>query len=176
MRDEVLRRDARRAYERGRLGSALRVGIIIAPVALVCAWVIGAPTRTIGLAIILWVTATLLRWRLRQGFEIVSAGLRSGALPLVAALALCRFAPSCPPDLAAALCATAGGLAGGLLGRAVSVVPSVPWQQLLGAATVATLMATLGCLALGIGSAIGAAAGITTAAVIVAAVPRHASA
>ena len=140
---ETLRQDARRAYERGRLQTALRVGVVIAPTAVVCVLETGAIGRTVGLALSLWVVANLLRWRLRDGFSTVNVGLRFGALPLAAALILCRFRSVCPPDVAMALCGTTGLLGGGLLGRSLGAISAVAWQQWVSAAVVAVGMATL---------------------------------
>ena len=173
---EGLRQDARRAYERGRLQTALRVGLVVAPIAVVCALETGAIGRTIVIALSLWVVASLLRWRLRHGFATVDVGLRFGALPLAAALILCRFAPSCPPDVAMALCGTTGMLGGGLLGLTLGAISAVGWQQWVSAALVAVGMATLGCLALGVGSAAGAAAGLVAGAAVGALMPNRSAA
>jgi hypothetical protein len=155
-----LRRQACRAYEQGRLQSALRIGFVVGPIAAVCMWEAGAVWPTLVVASCLLVVAVALRWRQRRGFEVVTAGLQSGAVPLAGALALCRFAPACPPNVALMLCAGAGLAAGGVLGHALLRDSSTQSQQVVAAAVVGGLMAALGCLALGIGSAIGAAVGI----------------
>ena len=154
------RRQARRAYEQGRLRSALRIGLVVGPIAAVCIWETGAVWPTLLVAAGLLVVTVALRWRQRRGFEVVTAGLQSGAVPLAGALALCRFAPACPPDVALLLCAGAGLVAGGVLGYALLRDSSTHWQQVVAAAVVGGLTAALGCLALGVGSAIGAAVGI----------------
>lgn len=159
MPENRLQEHAQRAYERGRLRAALRVSVVIVPVAVVCAWETGAVARTLLLAAALCGLAIALRWRLRGGFATVSSGLWSGAGPVAAALAVCRFAPACPPDLAVGVCAVAGLLSGSVIGRSLADSPHKTTQW-LGAAAVAGLLASLGCLALGIGSASGAAAGI----------------
>ena len=159
MLETRLQVDARRAYERGRLIAALKVGFVIAPIAAVCAWETGAVTRTVLLAAALLGLATTLRWGLHGGFGVVSSGLWSGAGPVAAALALCRFAPACPPDIAVGVCGLAGLLSGSVIGRGLANSPTRS-ANLLGAAVVASLLASLGCLALGIGSAVGATVGI----------------
>ena len=162
MRDVgVLRHAARRAYEHGRLRAALRVAAVTVPVTVLCAWETGALTRTLTLGVGLSAVAVLVRWRLRDGFATVATGLACGAVPLAAALALCRFAPSLPPVQAFAFCGSAGLLGGALFGRSLAATANVPWQRWSAAALVASLMATLGCIALGIGSTVGAAIGIT---------------
>lgn len=159
MLEKRLQVDARRAYERGRLIAALKVGLVIAPIAAVCAWETGAVTRTILLAAALWGLATTLRWRLHGGFGVVSSGLWCGAGPVAAALAVCRFLPACPPDVAAGVCGLTGLLSGAAIGRGLADSPRRE-SQWFGAAAVAGLLASLGCLALGVGSAVGAAIGI----------------
>ena len=72
-----------------------------------------------------------------------------------------------------ALCGTTGLLGGGFLGRTLSAISAVAWQQWVSAAIVAAGMATLGCLALGIGSAVGAAAGITAGAAVAVVMPKR---
>jgi hypothetical protein len=159
MHESVMRNAARRAYELSRFVESLKVGVVVAPIAALCAWETGMVLRTLVLAASLWVLAAGLRWRLRRGFAVVSTGLRSGAGPVAAALALCRFAPSCPPDVALGVCGVAGLLSGFVVGRTVADDRS-SLQQWLAAAAVAGLLASLGCLALGIGSALGAAGGL----------------
>lgn len=173
MRDATtFRRDARNAYERGRFLAAIRVGAVIAPVTVIAAWETGAVARTVAFGTALWLIAVVARWRMRSGFAVVTSGLQSGALPLAAALALCRFAPSCPPLVAVALCGSTGLLGGVLLGRSLASSPGVPWQRWSAAALVGGLLATLGCLALAVGSAAGAAIGIGLGTVVALNLPR----
>jgi hypothetical protein len=172
---EPLRARASRAYEQGRLLAAMRVGLVVVPIAAICAWETGAVGTTFVLALGLLALATAIRWRQRQGFQVVDAGLRSGAVPLAAALALCRFAPSCPPDVALALCGGAGLVAGGFLGRALACDAEAAWLRWSGAALTGGLMAALGCVALGIGSAVGAAVGIAIGSMVSASLPRRAT-
>lgn len=176
MRDiETLKRDARVAYERGRLWAAARVAVVVVPVTLLCAFETRSYLRTGVLGIILLTLTVWLRWRQHHGFSMVSTGLRSGALPLAAALGLCRFAPSCPPDVAFALCGGAGLLAGAVAGRSLTSIET-RWPQRLSAATVAGMTAALGCLAFGLGVAMGAGAAVALGVAITASFPRHASA
>ncbi len=172
MRDaSTFQRDARKAYERGRLRAALRVAAVIAPVTVLAAWETGAVARTVALGLTLWFVAVFVRWRMRDGFATVTNGLQCGAVPLAAALALCRFAPSCPPMVALALCGSTGLLGGAFLGRSLASSTRVPWQRWSAAALVGGLMATLGCVALGVGSAVGAAIGISIGAAVALTLP-----
>lgn len=71
MLERRLLESAHRAYERVRLRAALRVGFVIVPIAVVCAWESGAVTRTLILAAVVWGLATALRWRVQGGFAVV---------------------------------------------------------------------------------------------------------
>lgn len=168
-----LRRDARLAYEVARLGASLRVAFVIAPLTALCIWETRAVSRSVAMGFGLLVVVTILRWRQQNGFRVVSTGMCTGALPFAAALVLCRFAPSFGSDAAFALCGSAGVVSGGLMGRSMSHWMATPWRQWLGTVTVAGLTAALGCVALGVGTALGAAAGIALAAALVAGVPRR---
>ena len=105
MRDlEQFKRDVRVAYERGRFLTAAQVALVIVPLTMLCAFETRSVVRTGMVGLVLLMLTVALRWRQHHGFSVVSAGLRSGVLPLAAALGLCRFAPSCPPDVTLALC------------------------------------------------------------------------
>lgn len=172
MPEKRLLKEAHRAYELGRLSAACRVGFVVVPVAAICAWETGAVARTLTLAAALWGLAIALRWRVHGGFGVVSSGLWAGAGPVAAALAVCRFAPACPPDVAVAVCGLAGLLSGSVIGRGLADTPRRRTQW-FGAAAVAGLLASLGCLALGIGSAAGAAAGIAVGSLATSALLRR---
>jgi hypothetical protein len=176
MRDvDTLKRDARIAYERGRFWAAARVAIIVVPITILCAFETRSFLRTGVLGLILLTLTVSLRWRQHHGFSVVSTGLRSGALPLAAALGLCRFAPSCPPDVAFALCSSAGLFAGTVAGRSLISIDT-RWLQRLSAAAVAAMTAALGCLAFGFGIATGAGMAVALGVAITASLPRRASA
>lgn len=176
MRDhETLKRDARAAYERARFISATRIAALVIPLTALCVFETRSILRTGALGLVLLVLAVALRWRQHHGFATVSAGLRSGLLPLAAALGLCRFAPSCPPHIALALCIGAGLLAGAVAGRSLTGLDLQRHQQ-LSAATVAALTAALGCLAFGAGIALGAGAAVAAGVMITVALPRRATA
>lgn len=168
MRDLTsLRNDARRAYERGRLMAAAQVALAIVPLTALSVFETRAIGRTLAVAGILLALAVWLRWRQLHGFAIVSAGLRAGMVPLAAALGLCRFAPACPPEAAFILCGTAGLAAGTWAGR--TMTPTLgAWHQPAAAAAVAGLTAALGCLAFGLGIALGAAAAVSLGVAVVA--------
>jgi hypothetical protein len=176
MRDvQTLKRDARIAYERGRFSAATRVAIVVVPITILCAFETRSFLRTGVLGLILLTLTVSLRWRQHHGFSVVSTGLRSGALPLAAALGLCRFAPSCPPDVAFALCSSAGLFAGAFAGRWLTSIDTRRLQR-LSAAAVAAMTAALGCLAFGLGIAMGAAVAVALGVAITTSLPRRAPA
>ncbi len=169
------RREAMQAYEMGRLLASLRVAFVIAPLTALCIWETRVVSGSLALGVTLFILATMVRWRQRDGFRIVATGMRTGALPLAAALALCRFAPWCPPDVALVVCGSAGVVSGGFIGRTMSQSIAAPWSAWMGAATMAGLTSALGCMALGAGTAIGAAVGVALGAAVAAGVPRRAA-
>jgi hypothetical protein len=174
MRDATLfRRQAMHAYQVGRMRFAARVAVVIVPLTLLCAWETRAFVECAGVGGSLLVLTVAMRWWHRRGAEAASAGLRSGAVPTVAALAVCRFAPSCPPDVALGLCVGVGLVSGALVGRTAIQRSAKPWQHWTAAALVAALTAALGCIGLGVGTAAGAAIAIALGTAVVSVVSRE---
>jgi hypothetical protein len=156
-----LRRQAKSAYEAARVRSALRIAAIVLPLVVLCARETGAVAAcaTVGGTLLL-LTVTLRSWR-RQGADAVSAGLRIGVIPMAAALGICRFAPHWPAHTAAAVCATAGLIAGLFTGFAMmqpSRYRAIHW---IAVGVVAGCTAALGCVGLGLGTAAGGIIGVT---------------
>jgi hypothetical protein len=161
MRDVVrLRREAMRSYEVGRIWFAARVAFVVVPLTLISAWETGAFLACGVAGASLLALTTGMRWWHRRGVEAASAGLNTGAIPTLAALALCRFAPACPPGVALGLCVGAGLVSGALVGRVAIERSKAPWQHWTAVAIVAALTATLGCIGLGFGNVVGAATAI----------------
>jgi hypothetical protein len=173
MRDVMLLRgEAMRAYEVGRIRFAARVAFIVVPLTLISAWETDALLEC-GLAGASLLAVTMgMRWWHRRGVEAASAGLSTGVIPTLAALAVCRFAPSCPPGVALGLCLSAGLVSGAVVGRAAIRRSTAPWQHWAAIAVVAALTATLGCIGLGLGSVVGAAASIALGAAAATALSR----
>lgn len=155
-RREVLKRGGLRAYELGRLRSAMRAAWLLVPVALVCTLETRAvdsassePCLCIG--VLLLGTAVFFRWRSREGAESVRDGLLAGALPLLTGLLLGRIgSPDAPLiSLSTAACAVLGLLSGLWLGQR-SARRQVRLTSWLTAALVSALAASLGCIALGV--------------------------
>src|SRR5262245_41662279 len=163
MRDSAqLYATARRSYERGRALAAMRVIVIIVPLAALCARETGEGWRCAVVAAALLSVSIVARWRLPRGFRAVEAGLVTGAIPMLVALILCRFASAWPPGAALGVCTAAGFVSGLLAGSAtrVSTANDRLWHAPVTAAVVAGLTAALGCVGIGIGTAIGGTAAV----------------
>ena len=169
MRDvERLRRDAASAYERGRLLMGLRVIAVVIPLVLLCARETGEWRRCAIAGAMLLLVAVLARWRLPRGVRSVDAGLLSGGLPMSCALVLCRFAWWWPDGAALGICAAAGFASGLFAGRVTAGTPQ--WAI---AAVVSGLTATLGCVGIGLGTAVGGMAAVAAGAVTVSWLPSR---
>jgi hypothetical protein len=152
-----------RAYEQGRVRTALRVAWFLVPVSLLCALETGAGETCACVGTLLLGAALYLRWRDRRGVNAVSAGLVAGSLPLVVGLALARLSPTCANaplwSLCTAICLTVGVPSGIWLGvRAAR--GSFGMAGALTATGIAALAASLGCAELGVAGIVGAAAGL----------------
>jgi hypothetical protein len=169
---------ARRSYERGRAIAALRVIVIIVPLAALCARETGEAWRCAVVAAALLSVSIVARWRLPRGVRAVDAGLVTGAIPMLAALTLCRFAPAWPTGVALGICTAAGFVSGLLAGSAtrVSAADGRQWHAPVTAAVVAGLTAALGCVGIGMGTAIGGTAAVALGSIVALKLPRYASA
>src|SRR5262245_21996537 len=156
---------ARYAYERGRLLSALRVAAIVVPLAALCARETGAWQRCAIVGVVLLAVSTAARWRVPRGRRSVDAGLRTGVIPLAAALVLCRFASTWPDEAAFGVCTTAGLVAGTLAWRAIAGSPDGDRVEWATASIVGGLTAALGCIGIGFGTAAGASLGVAAGAI-----------
>ena len=101
----LLRTRAKRSFESGRLLVAARVGVVVVPLAAICARETGAYARCMAVATLLVTMVIVARWRQRRGIRAVDAGLLTGIIPLAAALLLCRFATEWPTRTALGICA-----------------------------------------------------------------------
>jgi len=169
----LLRARAKRSFESGRLLAAARVGIIVVPLAAICARETGAYARCTAVAALLVTMAIAVRWRQVRGTRAVDAGLLTGIIPMAAALLLCRFATEWPTEAALGICAGAGFAAGMLAARSTLAVLSAEWPEWTSASLVAGLTAALGCVGIGFGTAAGAAIGVATGVVVATQLPRH---
>jgi hypothetical protein len=148
---------AHRSYERGRLTLATRAALLVVPLTAICARETEEYTRCGAIGALLLVAAIGVRWRQWRGVQAVHAGLLTGVLPMTAALVLCRFAGGWPPAAAVATCTSAGLIAGALAAR-----PTVHPASLV----IAGLAAALGCVGIGLGTAVGGVLGVAAGAVV----------
>jgi hypothetical protein len=169
----LVRMHAKRSFEAGRLLVAARVGIVVVPLAAICARETGAYARCTAVATLLVAMAIVVRWRQWRGIRAVDAGLLTGIIPMAAALLLCRFAAEWPTQTALGICASTGFLAGLLAARSTLSVLSAEWPEWASASLVAGLTAALGCVGIGFGTAAGAAMGVATGAIVATRLPRH---
>jgi len=170
-----LRTAARRTYERGRARAALRVALVVVPLAVLCARETEAPWKCAAVGAALLFVSVLVRWRQPHGTWSVDAGLATGAIPMAAALVLCRFASSWPADAALSVCVAAGFVSGGLASRAMTPSTRGLSTGWLTASLVAGLTAAMGCVGIGVGTAAGAVAGVALGAIVAVELPRGAS-
>ena len=115
-RDKLLLR-ARYAYEVGRWKMAVRVLVIVIPVAALSGTLSQRPLACLGLALLLGVSLTVLRWRNRRGLRIANVGLAAGLLPLSAGLLAPQLGSASFPALL--ICTGSGLLAGAWAGASL---------------------------------------------------------
>ncbi len=146
------------AYELGRLRSAARIALYVAPAATLCFLLAPNKEHCSCLLAVLLAAAIALRWRDRSGSESVTTGLLAGSLPLAVGLLLATD-PSCNRPLCiaiSAVAATAAGIWVGFRQRDPAKRRTGP----LVACAIAILAASVGCLPLGVFGVLGVVAGI----------------
>ena len=155
-----------RAYELGRLCTASRVAIALAPALLVCLLEPRRRETCACLAVLLVGLTVWLRWRNRSGVEAATTGLLAGSLPLLAGMILSRLDLRCgSPD--SALCSALSALAGIMAGVVVALREARQqgrFGSVAVAAAICVLAASLGCLRLGLASVLSVALGIAAGA------------
>jgi hypothetical protein len=77
-----------RAYERGRLRWALQIGWIVLALVGVSFVCVGVSAISAATAVLLWATATALRWRGQTWSAAVRTGLLAGLIPFTLLLVL----------------------------------------------------------------------------------------
>lgn len=168
---DLLERRARRAAGWGRARMAARVGVVVAPIAVLAVLAGGGVEACLCLGGLLFGVAGLLRFWGREGVDAVRLGLTMGLVPLFAALALRTCGVDCAPltrfGEAELLCVLAGVAAGaGVALRASSEHVSVrAWALATG---VASATAALGCVGLGAGGLLVTLASLAAASAVVA--------
>jgi hypothetical protein len=172
---DQLRRSGLRAYEAGRLRMAARAAWLLVPVVLFCALETGAAETCACVGVLLLAASVFLRWRDRRGADSVRHGLVAGALPLFVGLVVARVVPNCADapvfSVCTAVCLGIGLPSGVWLGRGLArkAAPASAW---FGAAGIAALAASLGCVGLGLAGLTGAILGLVLGAASAGAVER----
>src|SRR5262245_56558150 len=110
-----------RAYEFGRFRMASKVALVILPLAAVCLIEPNGREACACCAAVLLLSCAFLRFRNRAGIESVATGLLGGSVPLVFALALPGFWPSCAAAGLFSACTAFSILIGGAAGAVVAV-------------------------------------------------------
>lgn len=150
---ENLAKQARGVAERSRVRMALRVALIVLPLACIPIGGGANAGACACLGLVLLALAALLRWRDRTGRDAVTTGLALGAIPLLAAVGLRACGIECAQLWSLGEAEVACFAAGAIAGIAASLLVSRSdgerrkrWLMTLG---VASLTATLGCVGLG---------------------------
>ena len=160
---EQLTKRSLRAYQLGRLRMAAAIALVISPIAALCLLNRTYREQSACCTIALLAAAIWFRFRDRRGVEAVTRGLVAGALPFVAALVLTKLDPGCARTGLISYCTAfsiVGGGFAGLLGALRASGSRLARDDWFATASIALLVASLGCLRLGVASVVGAAVGI----------------
>jgi hypothetical protein len=159
---------ARRAYELGRLGAAVRGAAWVTPFVGLTFLVHGPAPLTLVLGAVLYATCGVLLWRGLHFGRAVGTGLLAGAVPLVVPMAFRSTGACCVAGACWSTCMVAcilGGLvAGSFIGARAAAQESSRGAFGLAAAAVAGLAGSLGCVAVGLGGVLGMAAAVLVSA------------
>lgn len=177
---EALAKRARRAAEWGRLRRASRIVVALLPFTLLALAVSPNHAAIVGIALALLAVSVGLGWLNDEGARAVRSGLRLGAIPMTVGLFTIAVEGWCDPNRAVTLCGIGCLLAGVFAGGATAwyaVRTQSPsrlrvWSQI---GLVASLTTALGCVGLGLGSAL-AVLGSMAAGAAIAWVPARARA
>lgn len=156
---EVLARRARRAAELGRLRSASRVAVAIVPFTLLALAVSPNREAIVGIALALLAVTVGLGWLSAEGARAARSGLKLGAIPMTVGLFTIAVEGWCDPNRAVTFCGIGCLVAGVFAGGAsawYAVRTQAPsrlrvWSQI---GLVASLTTAMGCVGLGLGSAL----------------------
>ncbi len=165
-----------RAYEIGRILTALRIAVVVIPVGTACLVERTGRGACACLTFILLATAVWLRWRDRRGMDAVNTGLVAGSLPLLAGIVLDRLDLHCGLAGAQSFCTTFAVLLGTGAGAMISLNQSrlrARASSVLTASAVAGLAAALGCVRLGVLGVSSMFAGIALGSLAGAAIARR---
>lgn len=171
-----LRDDARRAYERGRLRSAVLGVWPVVALASVCFALGMRPWILLGIAGVHAIVVATLLHRGRAAGRAVTTGWLAGSLPLVLLLLGCLVPHACAAGACVAWCLPgcllASLVAGIVIVRRTRRRPEEAREAALAATLVAALTGGMGCMMLGLGGVLAILVGlsiVTGPAVLVAA-------
>lgn len=166
---------ARRAYERGRLGTAVVRALPLVPLVALATVGCSAPQETILCGAVLLVAVTALLWRGQEFAAGVGPGVAAGLLPLllpVVTRVTGHFCSSGSCYILPVVCAL-GGLAGGVLLGVMAPAPRAGRRvAFVVACVVAALTGAVGCLLYGLVGLVVMAAGLAVGATPVLAARR----
>jgi hypothetical protein len=172
---EQLKTRGLRAYEAGRVRTALRIAYVLIPAAAVCLLEANGRPACVCASVSLLGLAIWMRWRDRRGTEAVTTGLLAGSVPLAAGLVLARLGFHCGSAGTAAFCTGVSALVGIGAGAFIAVQEvrrRARFWSALTAGTVATMAASLGCVRLGVVGVVSVAAGMAAGMVATAAIAK----
>jgi hypothetical protein len=156
---EQLAGRARRAAEWGRLRAASRIGFAVVPLVLVALLVGVSAPAVLAIGSVLLALCIALGWMNANGGRAARSGLALGAIPMAAALVTVTIEGWQEPNRGLTLCGlgclVAGLVAGGgsawYAMRTAAPRRLAIWGQI---GLVASLTTALGCVGLGLGSAL----------------------
>ena len=156
---QALAKRARRAADWGRLRSASRVVVAVLPFTLLALTVSSNHAAVVGIALALLAVTVGLGWLNAEGGRAARSGLKLGAVPMTVGLFTIAVEGWCDPGRAVTVCGIGCLLAGVFAGGAsawYAVRTQSPsrlrvWSQI---GLVASLTTALGCVGLGLGSAL----------------------
>ena len=174
----ALAKRARRVAEWGRLRSASRVALAVVPFTLFALAVSPNRAAIVGISLALLAVSVGLGWSNAEGARAARSGLKLGAIPMTVGLLTIAVEGWCDPDRALTLCGMGCLLAGVFAGaasawyavRTQSASRLAVWSKI---GLVASLTTALGCVGLGLGSAL-AVLGAMAAGAAVAWIPARA--
>lgn len=157
---EKLMIDARRAYELGRVRSALPVLKWILPLVAVSIAICGEPVASLSLGALLSVTSVYFLWRGQKLGQGVQAGLVIGTATFLIPIFAEVTGKCCALGSHAVLCSTLGLVAGAAVGYHILKVRETEGRYLLSVTAMTILTASLGCAILGLSGTAGLVIGV----------------
>ena len=156
---DALAKRARRVSEWGRLRAATRIAIIVVPMVVLALASQRSPPIVAAIGVVLLASCVGLGWWSASGGRAARSGLGLGAIPMAAALITVAIEGRGDTNRVLTMCGfgclVAGLIAGG--GAAWYAMRTAParrlatWGQI---GVVASLTTALGCVSLGLGSAL----------------------